>query len=227
MKTSLIRDIKLLIATLFIATLFACGKNDTFTDIDGNEYHSIRIGNQIWMAENLRTTRFNNGDLIAVAKNASEWTTDGRAAYSNYANNDSLATDYGLLYNWYCISDKREIAPKGWRIPTEADLRELLQFVGSDSIAASLLKERGTQHWLPSFTEGNNATGFSALPGGYKDADGQSYMRKSNGYYWTTQGSFEFYHWSSRVFQAFANIERDAKFMKYGFSIKCIKDISR
>jgi len=224
MKILLMKQEPFLVLILIAALFQCCGNKNTFKDIDGNVYHSVQIGKQTWMVENLKTTRFNNGDTIACLNNELAWKAGNGPACSTYGIKDSLDTDYGLLYNWYCIGDKRELAPKGWRIPTEADLRELLQFVASDTTAASLLKEQGTQHWLPSFTEGTNTTGFSALPGGYKDADGKSYMRKSNGYYWATKGSFEFYHWSSRVFQAFANIERDAKFMKYGFSIKCIKE---
>ncbi|MFD2288415.1 hypothetical protein GJU39_03945 [Pedobacter petrophilus] len=227
MKILLLKQKTFLVLILAIALLQRCGNKNTFKDIDGNVYHSVQIGKQTWMVENLKTTRFNNGDTIAFLKNELAWKANDLPACSTYGIKDSLDTDYGLLYNWYCIGDKRELAPKGWRIPTEADIRKLLQFIGSDTTAASLLKEQGTQHWLPSFTEGTNATGFSALPGGYKDADGKSYMRKSNGYYWTTQGSFEFYHWSSRVFQAFANIERNPIFMKYGFSIKCIKETSQ
>jgi len=221
MKIFSLKRIVQLFGILLLFNLLACGNADTLTDIDGNVYHTVQIGKQTWMVENLKTTRFNNGDTIAFKKN---WKSMNTPAYSANDNNVAHAKEYGLLYNWYCIGDKREIAPKGWRIPTEADLRELLKHIGSDSIAATLLKEAGNQHWLPSFTTGTNATGFSALPGGYRDADGNFYMQKSNGYYWTTQGTFELYHWSSRVFQAFANIERDPVFMKYGFSIRCIKE---
>ncbi|MFW0716661.1 fibrobacter succinogenes major paralogous domain-containing protein [Pedobacter sp. N23S346] len=224
MKIFLIKNIAYLISFLFITIVYGCGNSDTFTDIDGNIYHSVQIGKQTWMVENLKTTRFRNGDTIAQQDTKTGWKATDLPAYSAYNLENSNIKDYGLLYNWYCIGDKREIAPKGWRIPTETDLNELLQFIGSDTIAATLLKEAGNLHWLPSPTTGTNSTGFSARPGGYRDVNGNFYMRQSNGYYWTTQGSFEMYHWSSRVFQAFANIQRDPVFMKYGFSIRCIKD---
>ncbi|MGQ7945408.1 fibrobacter succinogenes major paralogous domain-containing protein [Flavobacterium sp. WC2509] len=216
---------KLICIYIFISLLISsCNSTDTVEDLDGNIYHTTRIGNQTWMVENLKTTRFNNGDLIANIKSNTNWEQSQQAAYSVYNNDSSLIKDYGFLYNYFCLKDSRSIAPKGWRIPTEEDLKELELFINSNSQTGIFLKEKGNTHWLPSNTTGNNATGFNALPGGFRDNEGGFYMLKANGYYWTDNGSFELYHWSARMFQAFADVRRDEVFKQYGFAIKCIKE---
>lgn len=207
---------------LFLCFAFSCKNAGTVEDIDGNIYHTTKIGKQTWMVENLKVTRFNNGDSVKYLKNNNDWEQAKQAGYSFYNNDIDLVKDYGFLYNYNCLHDIRRIAPEGWRIPTEEDLKELESFINSNSIGV-FLKEKGNAHWLPSNTVGNNATGFTALPGGYRDEEGSFYMLKSNGYYWIKTGSFEFYHWSSRMFQAFADVRRDSVFKRYGFSVKCIK----
>lgn len=209
---------------LLLFFLFSCNTEETIKDSDGNIYHTTKIGNQTWMVENLKTTRFNNRDLIKNLKSNSDWKQSKQAGYSVYNNDSTLVKNYGFLYNYHCLQDSRGIAPKGWRIPTEEDIRELESFINSNTETGFFLKEKGNSHWLPSNKNGNNATGFNALPGGYRDNEGFFYMLRSNGYYWTTNGSFEFYNWSDRMFQAFADVRRDSVFMQYGFSIKCIKE---
>lgn len=204
--------------------LFSCNNEETVKDFDGNIYNTIKIGNQIWTLENLKTTRFNNGDPIKNLKSNSDWKSSEKAGYCAYNNDSSFVKDYGYLYNYQCLQDARGITPEGWRIPTEEDLRELELFINSNAQSEIFLKEKGNSHWLTSNATVNNATGFNALPGGYRDEEGFFYMVNANGYYWTTRGSFEFYHWSARMFQAFADVRRDNVFTKYGFTVKCIKE---
>lgn len=208
---------------LLLFFLISCNNEETIKDFDGNIYHTTKIGNQSWMVENLKTTRFNNGDLIKNSKSNSDW-KQSEAGYSIYNNDSTFVKNYGFLYNYHCLKDSRGISPKGWRIPTEEDIRELESFINSNTKTRIFLKEKGNSHWLPSNASANNATGFNALPGGYRDDEGFFYMMNANGYYWTTKGSVEFYHWSPRMFQAFADVRRDNVFTKYGFSIKCIKE---
>ncbi|CAD0002849.1 fibrobacter succinogenes major paralogous domain-containing protein [Flavobacterium salmonis] len=218
-----IKDIYKIAVLLFFFSFFSCKNAETVEDLDGNIYHTTKIGKQTWMVENLKVTRFNNGDSIKKITSNKDWKKIEQAGYSFYNNDIAFVKEYGFLYNYNCLKDIRRIAPKGWRIPTEEDLRELESFINSNSIGI-FLKEKGNTHWLPSNAVGNNATGFNALPGGYRDEKGAFYMLKSNGYYWTTNGSFEFYNWSDRMFQAFADVRRDSVFKRYGFSIKCIKE---
>lgn len=220
----MMQQLKYIYKIVIFIFLFSCKNAETVEDIDGNIYHTTTIGKQTWMVENLKVTRFNNGDSAKYLKSNKEWEHARQAGYSLYNNDSAFMKHYGFLYNYHCIQDSRGIAPKGWRIPTEEDLRELESFINSNTKTGIFLKEEGNSHWLTSNVDGNNATGFTALPGGYRDEEGSFYMLKSNGYYWTTNGSFEFYHWSPRMFQAFADVRRDAVFKRYGFSIKCIKE---
>lgn len=134
----------------------------TVLDINGNVYKTVKIGNQIWMAENLYVDRFLNGDLIPHAKTYEEWKIAGKKAkpawcyYDNDPNNDKK---YGKLYNWYAVNNRRGLAPKGWHIPSETDFETLLNSVGgSGNNACNALNPSGS-------------SGFSALSFGYRSID--------------------------------------------------------
>ena len=136
---------------------------ETFTDIDGNVYHAVVIGTQTWMVENLKTTKYSNGDPIPTAVTS---LTPG--AYCMY-NNDAVTykADYGALYNWYAVADSRNIAPAGWHVPTKTDWTTLTDYLGGESVASGKLKENGSSHWLTPNTGATNSSGFTALPGGF------------------------------------------------------------
>jgi len=215
---------KFLFINLTIFIFISCQKNYV-KDIDGNKYKIIKIGDQIWMAENLRVTRYNNGDPIPEVTDNQEWSNLKTGAYCNYNNNDSLGNIYGRLYNWYAIIDSRGIAPKGWRIPTTEDLMKLISYLGGDSVTGGKLKERGTTHWLWPNKGATNESKFNALPGGYRlNFGGTFHSLGSNAYYWTTTESFELYSWSQQIFYAFADKSPEMEFATYGFSVRCIKD---
>ncbi|KAA3635195.1 MAG: hypothetical protein DWQ02_10220 [Bacteroidetes bacterium] len=143
---------------------------DTMTDQEGNVYKTIQIGSQIWMAENLRTTKYRNGEKIPEVTENSTWNNLNTGAYCNYNNtksNDTICT-FGRLYNWSAVIDDRKIAPSGWHVPTYGEWMILENHLG-DSVAGKKLKETGSLHWQYSLNkEGDNETGFTALPGGYR-----------------------------------------------------------
>lgn len=132
----------------------------TVIDIDGNIYHSVIIGTQVWMVENLKTTRFNDGTPIPVV-------TDGSAsAYSWYNNDIQFKDPYGALYNWYAVNTGK-LCPPGWHVPSDAEWNTLADNLGGYRFAGAKLKEAGTSHWgLLSDPEATNESGFTALPGG-------------------------------------------------------------
>ena len=147
----------------------------TVTDIDGNVYKTIVIGNQTWMAENLRVTHYQNGDTIPNVTDNTTWKDLSTDAYCNYNNTtdlDTIAT-YGRLYNWYAVNDTRGLAPKGWHVPDINDWLILIDYLGGDTIASKHLKEAGDLHWVR-FNEADNSSGFTALPGGRR------YLSKSS-----------------------------------------------
>jgi uncharacterized protein (TIGR02145 family) len=165
----------------------------TMTDQDGNEYKTIVIGTQTWMAENLRTTKYRDGTAIPNVTDNTAWTNLTAGAYCNYNNTtsaDTIAT-YGRLYNWYAATDSRNIAPTGWHIPTEAEWRTLIYYLGGFSVAGGKMKETGTIHWITPNTGATNESGFTALPTGFRDYLGSTPIGKflSLGYdttYWSS-----------------------------------------
>ena len=140
---------KLLI--LFITSLAF----STVTDIDGNVYETVLIGDQLWMAENLKVTHYRNGDEIPTGHNQEEWNAlvidqyngKGTGAYTFYNNDTSYFNIYGNLYNWYAAMDERDICPEGWRIPSQTDWNGLIENLTPDSLSGGMLKEQGNEHW--------------------------------------------------------------------------------
>ncbi|RUT79673.1 fibrobacter succinogenes major paralogous domain-containing protein [Ancylomarina longa] len=195
------------------------------TDIDGNEYKTIVIGDQTWMAENLRTTRYRNGEYIPNVLDNEEWAALTNGAYCTYNNTSSLDTiaTYGLLYNWYAVADERKIAPKGWRVPTINDWDILINQLGGDTIASYKMKEVGDLHW-DDLSESDNSSGFTALPGGFRYLANAS---ENVGFYcvwWampeyneTSAGFLFLFCWDSTV-------SRGINYKKNGFSVRCIKE---
>lgn len=170
-----------------IVVLYLNAPSTNVTDIEGNVYHTVIIGTQVWMVENLKTTKFNNGDLISnKIFSDDEWYALTTPAYCWY-NNDSVTNKatYGALYNGYTVVDRRNIAPKGWHVPTSAEWTTLTTFLGGGNEALNKLKESGTSHWpsqeaidklnqslnekmLDPNTGATNISGFTALPGGFR-----------------------------------------------------------
>ena len=159
-------------------------ESGTLTDIDGNVYQTVKIGGQWWMAENLKVTRYRNGESIPNVKDGSEWSNLGTGAWCAYNNDTTNVPTYGLLYNWYTVDDSRNIAPEDWHIPTDEEYTALENYLiandynwdgttTGNKIGKSLASQTG---WNSSGETGdvgndmskNNASDFSALPGGFR-----------------------------------------------------------
>jgi uncharacterized protein (TIGR02145 family) len=224
------RSNQLLILFVAVASsLFTqnCKKENagTITDIDGNVYHIVTIGRQVWMAENLRVTRYRNGDLIPNVSDTAQWCYLPIGTHCNYDNTTKNGNIYGCLYNWYAVTDVRNIAPKGWHVPNFEEMETLVAYLGGDTIAAGKMKEAGMNHWLNPNTRGPGNSGFLALPGGYRHYnDATFHTMNSNGYWWTTTRSFEMYAWSKRFYSYFANPINVNEFKTLGLSVRCVKD---
>jgi len=196
----------------------------TVTDIDGNMYHTVTIGTQVWLVENLKTTKYRNGDPIPNVTANSSWATLATGAYCWYINDVENKATYGALYNWYAVADNRHLAPTGWHVPTDAEWTTLTDYVGA-GVAGGKLKETGTSHWITPNEGAINSNGFTALPGGYRGYnDGTFY----------SVGYFGFW-WNSTVYDALDVLSRgiandtgnDFGYhgnKKYGMSVRCVKD---
>ena len=192
--------LQLKICTLLILLLSGCNKNNTINsienfsqktgkglkDIDGNKYKSVIIGNQEWMAENLKVTKYNDGTLIPLISDSTQWISYNSGAYCYYNNNESNNLEYGKLYNWFAVSQKvngnKNVCPSGWHIPTILDWTELKDCIAQSP--GSELKESGTTHWNKPNVATNN-TLFTALPGGIRDEISKFGSMGYAGYWWT------------------------------------------
>jgi len=205
-------------------------KTGTIRDIDGNVYQVVRIGKQCWMAENLKVTKYRNGEWIINVASPDSWSDLSIGAYCNYDNNFDNTSIYGNLYNWYAVRDKRNIAPDGWHVPTDSEWQELVDYLGGDTQAGEKMKSIGMDDnsddpWDEPNEGATNESGFSALPGGYRSSNGIFDGEGSSSYFWfstetsssTAYGRYLYYD-KSNVFSY------DSSEQKAGYSIRCVKD---
>jgi uncharacterized protein (TIGR02145 family) len=202
----------------------------TVTDQDGNIYKTIVIGTQTWMAENLRTTKYNDGTPIPHVSNDTDWcslTTGAYCNYNNTSNADSIST-YGRLYTWYTVGTGK-LAPAGWHVCTDNDWRTLIAYLGGDRIAGGKMKEAGTTHWSSPNTGADNSSGFTALPGGYRcfwEGDSIFGGIGDAGAWWSSD------YWYGDIWVRIVENDISATYLDavnlerkvYGFSVRCIKD---
>ena len=200
---------------------------ETFTDNDGNVYHAVVIGKQTWMVENLKTTKYRNGDPIPKVEDAAEWSALASGAYCWYNNDQgTYKADYGALYNWFAATDNRNLAPNGWHLPTDAEWTILRTFLGADNLSGGKLKETGTTHWSSSNIGATNKTGFTALPGGTRHGAGIVIFNYIGiyGFYISTTVDTGSDVWSQLLYYISADYYRSYIRKKDGVSVRCVRD---
>jgi len=195
----------------------------TATDVEGNSYGTVVLGNQTWMTENLRTTTYNDNTPIPLFRSNDVWTRLISPAYCWY-DNDSLANkpDYGALYNWYAVSSGK-LCPTGWRVPIKNDWTVLSDYLGGDYLAGDKLKEEGGSHWINYSTSANNVSGFTALPGGGRINGSFAYLRLA-GAWWSSTEYDQANAWIRELDDNVVEFLSGAVGKSYGFSIRCIKN---
>jgi uncharacterized protein (TIGR02145 family) len=196
----------------------------TLSDIQGNQYQTVRIGNQVWMAENLDVDRFRNGDRIPEAKSEEEWKRageNGEPAWSYYQNNTSNGVQYGKLYNWYAVSDPRGLTPKGWSIPNDREWTTLSEYLGGEEGAGDKMKSTST--WKGN-GNGTDESGFSGLPGGYRNDVGGFYHVGSDGYWWSSTEDGISRAWDRGLYYEYGYLVRSSSSEGEGFSVRCLRD---
>ena len=201
---------------------FTTANNGLVLDMEGNEYRTRRIGNQVWMTENLKATKYNNGNIIPYVPDVTQWTNLVADGLCWYENNASYKETYGALYNWYTVS-KGNLCPEGWHVPTDAEWASLETFLGGISIAGGKMKEEGTLHWQSPNTGATNESGFTGLPGGYRDLDGVYHAIGRYGEWWTSTGSTDA-AWDRHLVNDITSIVRSSNDKNDGFSVRCIQD---
>ncbi|MBI5010765.1 MAG: hypothetical protein HZB98_14215 [Bacteroidia bacterium] len=193
---------------------------DEVSDIDGNKYKTIQIGTQIWLAENLRTGRYNDGTEIPQVSYSSRWSALSTGALCWYDNSNIT---YGALYNWYAVSSGK-LCPSGWHIPSDEEWTTLTTFTGGTETAGNKLKEKGTLHWTSPNSGATNSSGFTALPGGYRYYSGAYNAGKRYGFWWTSTESNSLSAFARDLYYGYAYIDKISSDKRSGASVRCVKD---
>ena len=208
-------------------------------DVDGNKYKTVKIGHQVWMAENLKVTHYRNDDAIPNVLDKYEWEESSIGAYCNYGNDEKYVSVYGRLYNWDAVHDSRGLAPAGWHIPTDEEWKQLEVYLGGISRQQAdgfihhgtdeggRLKEIGAEHWRSPNIGATNKSRFSGIPGGYRATNGAfsdfGYLAtfwsissaRNNNLAWIRLLS---YNNSGVAWRRICN------YMHGGFSVRCVRD---
>lgn len=212
----------------------------TVTDIDGNIYHTVTIGKQIWMVENLKTTKYRNGDPIPNITDNSAWSNRNTGAYCNYENDSKNVIINGRLYNWFAVSDIRNIAPTGWHVPTDAEWTTLELYLAmngygyggsGDDIGKSMAATTGVSFSSNEGTIGNdpasnNSSGFTGYLSGARGISTGAFSNIGAISFWWSSDSYESTEDALVRYLSF-QISVLYKYIydkRYGFSVRCLKD---
>ena len=206
-----------------------CPGTPTVTDIDGNTYYTVQIGNQCWTQSNLKVSKYRNGDNIPTGLSNSDWSNTTSGAYAIYNNdpvNDGL---FGKLYNHYAVTDSRGLCPTGWHVPSDGDWTTLENQLGGASVAGGALKSTATQPtpggWNPQNTGVTNSSGFSALAGGNRSGpDGTYGAIYNNGIFGTSSESSFNNYWTRNLYYLHVDVARNINTLRGGTTIRCLKN---
>jgi uncharacterized protein (TIGR02145 family) len=226
---------------------------NTYTFLDPIEnllYKTVKIGNQVWMAENLKATKYNDGFSIPLITGQSDWSERSTPGYCWYENDrESYGSVYGALYNWYAVNTGK-ICPVGWHVPNDDEWKQLEIYLGVDISKAKKkkfyqiyfdsavkLKEKGTTHWKSHNEGATNETGFTALPGGSRNYIGVFHSYGESGTWWSSTSkteTYKYYLWSTpqeivsssywNIFYLTRYLDQGFNNPRSGFSVRCIKD---
>jgi uncharacterized protein (TIGR02145 family) len=228
-----------------------CGTNGEWQGYNGTSWMSMTAGTgsiavvnfpsfttscgQTWTTKNLSVRTYRNGDVIPQVTDATQWKNLTTGAWCWY-NNDSgtYAATYGRLYNWYAVNDPRGLAPAGWHVPTDAEWNIFVKcfaptadttYTGSESATAGgAMKEGGTSHWASPNTGASNSSGFTGLPGGYRDNNGAFGVNGYTAYWWTSTENTTTYAWYRQLYDNTADVSRWTYYKIYGYSVRLVKD---
>jgi uncharacterized protein (TIGR02145 family) len=196
--------------------------SDPVSDVEGNVYQTVKIGNQIWTTGNLRSTKFNDGSSIPYVDVQANWVNLNTPAFVYYAFDSANKPTYGALYNYYAATDPK-IAPAGWHVPTAAEWQTLILALGVN--AGDKLKEMGTTHWQPPVSNATNESGLTVLPGGFIDGgDGSFNLLFYTAAFWT---STETNATNATVFQLVntnSTVSSTSYYKSNGYSLRLVKD---
>lgn len=207
------------------------GYGPSLTDIDGNVYKTAFIGTQLWMADNLKVSKYNDGTAIPNVSDVTQWNKLTTGAWVYYNNDIGNNIKYGKLYNWFVTNStangNKNVCPTGWHVPTDAEWSILTDFLGRETIAGGKMKEVGTVNWNSPNTNATNSSLFTGVAGGYRSSYSDNINKGNNGFWWS---SFQ----SSTSDAFFRSLDNNSGSInsgvvltenkKAGLSIRCVKD---
>ena len=224
MKQKIIR----IVAVLLVSLSFTAVKTQTVKDIEGNVYKTVTIGTQTWMAENLKTTSYNDGTAISFVVNNTAWLNQDSvaittSAYYWYENDSTYKDVYGALYNGYTLKTYK-LCPTGWHVPSDAEWSILTDYLGGEGVAGGKLKEAGYTHWATPNTGATNETGFNALPGGSRFMDGTFKLGNEGGNWWSSSDYNSERTWFRGMNNNIEFVIKGPLEKPNGISVRCVKD---
>ncbi len=194
------------------------------TDIDGNIYRTVKIGDRWWIVENLQVTHYRNGVAIPNVTDDGTWsglTTRTYCGFDNHINNVAI---YGRLYNWYAVNDAQNIAAAGWHVPSDNEWQTLVDYLGGDVVAGGKMKEAETIHWSDPNNGANNESGITALGGGNRIYSGCYGTLGNDAHFWSSTLGGSGGALSRILNYNNLDVVRSTCSWRHGFSIRCVKD---
>jgi uncharacterized protein (TIGR02145 family) len=220
---------KLVFFSLISFNILAQTPGAGVTDIDGNQYSTVIIGAQEWLAENLRTTKYSNGDDIPNVSGI-QWGGLTMGAWVYYNNDSQYDNPYGKLYNWLSVDDSRGLCPIGWHVPTDSEWSALINTIdpfadgGNNlNVAGGKMKTVGTLEWMSPNTGATNESLFSGLPGGCRTTENNFNYLGLEGYFWTSTESSSNFAWRRDLVYYTGVVDRWSFNKKMGVSVRCLK----
>jgi uncharacterized protein (TIGR02145 family) len=192
------------------------------TDVEGNHYKSFILGKQEWMQEDLHVKKFRNGDEISIIENGDKWGSASKAAAVEIPK--QLLKSNSTLYNWYVVSDQRNVCPVGWHVPTIKEWQELIDNCGGSSIAGDHLL-RISRLSYPEF-DSDNSKGFAAELNGHRDnMFGEYFNQNEHGYWWTSTDVDSISAQGIAMSKCSSHVTSDLHdHKKSGLNLRCIKN---
>jgi uncharacterized protein (TIGR02145 family) len=195
--------------------------SNTVTDIVGNVYKTVTIGTQVWMAENLKTSKYNNGTSIPIVTDNKTWLNLKTPGFCWYNNDIKHKGTYGALYNWYTVNTGK-LCPTGWHVPTETEWTTLTTYLGGESVAGGKMKT--VNGWSSSNTGASNSSGFSALPAGQRQPNGNFYDIGGTGFWWSASEYEDAIAWACYMASSSSYIYSYDVSALLGYSVRCVRD---
>ena len=197
---------------------------------------SVTICTQTWMLKNLDVTTYSDGTPIPQVTDPTAWASLTTGAWCYYNNDAANGTTYGKLYNWYAAAGiydaaslanpalRKNLAPTGYHVPTDAEWTTLTTCLGGESIAGGKMKETGTAHWISPNTDATNSSGFTGLPGGYRNLNGTFYTIGNSGFWWSSSELYSTFAWYRYLNYSNGSASRNNSNERNGYSVRCLRD---